>query len=731
MALSDFKQEDVTTRLGVVRLWTTPRAPDSTRPMVFAIPGILSTMADIVALGESLGLLGDMCLMRLPSHRDAPLSSCALPDLAALVGELLETRFAGRPVVALGVSSGAVIALGVRAANLARIVAVEPPLATAGLWPVFGPLADYLRREQDPVAAAFILEAFGVSETGVVGRDHRAVLDGLAVPVDVVLGETALQPQRDLPRFPSLVDAPERRLLAGLPAVRLHIAPAAGHNALGQAPQAVKSVVFEACRRAAARWPVERLALDEPLLEAAPLTARRVLYSGDRSAVFAEAFQRINPKCEVLGAGEPPGNVGEAFDAVVLERAPTSVELARFARVLAPNGHLIARWAEDRAAVRQELAQQGLALREPVDEAGTGVLRAQKLPPGQAPRPALFLQTVAYSSLLMDIRTRLPTQGLRSDPELQVVYGGPPIELPSLPAEAAKVVVLQRPAELRAEAWRPFLADAIREGWVVVMEYDDYPPLVAEVMGRPSSEDDMLRFGFMHAVQTATPPLVDAIRPYNPETVHFPNAVFDILPYPTAPRRPRVFYGGVLRGAYAVEVAKSLAPALRRHPDVEFVVIGDRDVFAALPTTAKRYHEYMTFEAYLDLMSQCTISLSPIEALRWRDTKSDAKFLDAARAAVMTIASPTIYDRVIRHGENGFLAPAVDDWAPLLDQALSDEPLRERMARAAWTYVREDRMFAEQVAPRRDWYFDLWSRRGELNEALMRRVPGLREAVTG
>src|SRR5882724_4771566 len=127
----------------------------------------------------------------------------------------------------------------------------------------------------------------------------------------------------------------------------------------------------------------------------------------------------------------------------------------------------------------------------------------------------------------------------------------------------------------------------------------------------------------------------------------------------------------------------------------------------------------MSFEAYLELMSQCAVSLSPIEALPMRETKSDAKFLDASRAGVLTIASPTIYNRVIRHGENGFLAPEIADWAPLLAQALSDEPLRERMARAAWTYVRDERMFAHQVATRRDWYFDRWARRDELNEALM------------
>jgi hypothetical protein len=165
-------------------------------------------------------------------------------------------------------------------------------------------------------------------------------------------------------------------------------------------------------------------------------------------------------------------------------------------------------------------------------------------------------------------------------------------------------------------------------------------------------------------------------------------------------------------------------------PEAEIIVIGDRAVFDALPTSSKRYYEYMSFEGYLGLMNQCAISLSPIAALPLRETKSDAKFLDASRAGALTIASPTIYDRVIEHGVNGLLAAEVKDWAPLLTSALADQRWRERMAYAAWTYVRDERMFADQVSVRREWYFDLWARREALTEALMGRTPGLREAVS-
>lgn len=735
MALDSFQQTDVATRLGPVRLWETRSPPDTLRPLVFAIPSILSATDDLVKLLENLGILADGCLMRLPSSGAAALSACSMPELSRLVGELIETRFPGRRVVLLGVSTGAVIALGARARNLARIVALEPPLVTGGLWPIVEPMRQFLHGLRDPVANAFVLEAFGVSERQHEDRNHLDALRDLNVPVDVMLGGIPLQPQRDLSRFPSLVGEVERQFLAALPRVRLHVEPLAGHNILGQALKAVGEVVQEACRRAGSDLSAERLRLDEPLLEAVPLAARNVIYCGEDAVAFADALQRINPKCDVVLLGDamkaaalagPPGG----FDAVVLSHRASAEQLAHLVAVLRPSGHLVARWGAPDTKLATALVQNGLVLRAPVDESGTGIVRAVKAPPGGSVRPELFLETVACAPLMMDIRTRLPVQGLRSDPDLRILYQTAPFDLPRMPVDAPKILVLQRPAKLDLERWRPTLARAIREGWLVVLEFDDYPPLIAEVKGLPAHERDMLMFSYMHAVQTSTPPLVELFRPYSPEIALFPNAAFDLQPFPHGDRPPRIFYGAMIRGGYAVEVAASLGPAMAACPEAEIIVIGDRAVFDALPTSSKRYYEYMSFEGYLGLMNQCAISLSPIAALPLRETKSDAKFLDASRAGALTIASPTIYDRVIEHGVNGLLAAEVKDWAPLLTSALADQRWRERMAYAAWTYVRDERMFADQVSVRREWYFDLWARREALTEALMGRTPGLREAVS-
>ena len=735
MSFGDLVRRDVTTRFGVIPLWSRPDVfGASAKPLVLAIGGSFSRAEDLKNLPDALGILADACIMRLPGAGAPPLSSLAISDVTLAVGELLETVFPGRPVVLLGVSIGAVVALGVRAANVARIVAIEPPLRTGGLWPVVAPLREALGKTHDRLFHDLAFQTYGVGPQEVEDRNYLGVLRGLRAPVDVVLGETPLEPERPVDRFPSLVGAAERRELAGNPRVRLHVAPGAGHNVVSQAPRVVQDIVLEASRRASAATPFDLAKLDEPLLESTPLTARRVLHWGADGETFRAAFRPANPNAEVtlLGEGglDPAPFADEGFDAVVAAAPPPPEVLARLAAVLKPGGHLIARWAEAPDALGARLSPHGLKLREPVDGAGTGVIRAQKCGVGETPAAALHLKTVVYSALLMDIRTRLPARGLASDPELQVVYEAPPAKLPPLARDAPKVVVMQRRAEISPEVWRPLLARAIEDGWLVVLEYDDHPMLVAEVKARSASEADMLRFGFAHAVQTTTPPLVEAFRPYNPEVAMFPNSAFDLAPFPEGERPRRVVYGGVLRGDYVVDVARSLGPAIAEHPDTEFVVIGDRAVFDALPTRMKQYHDYMSFEGYLRLMSECAISLSPIAPRPLRDTKSDAKFIDGSRSGALTIASPTVYDRVVEHGVNGLLAPGIEDWAPLLSQALGDQALRSRLARRAWEYVRDERMFADQIALRRAWYRDLWARREALNEAVMRRMPGLREMVS-
>jgi hypothetical protein len=733
LTLETLTRREASTRLGVVPIWSRPDIFDSRKPLVVAIAGAFAGPEDLSRLAEVLSPMADAALLHMPGIDAPPLSDPSIEAFSTVVGELIDELFAGRRVVVLGVSIGAVAALGVRSRSVRRIVAVEPLLATAGLWPMVDALRSHLANlpANSPIHPLFE-RLFGVTKAQITPRDYRHVLDGLSVPVDVVLAGEPLQPRRRVERLPSLVDAPERALLSVLPQVRMHLAQGAGHNVQGQAPKALKEVLFEACRRGSADPAYDARGLDEALVEAVPLTAARVVHWGPGGRAFAGAYLSWNPAAEVNVLGEDPAAgldpaEPDGLDAVVLGAPPARELLARLAAALRPGGILIARWSA--GAAGQALSAAGLGPGSPVDAGGTGVLRARKTVPGEAPAPPMRIETAAFASYLMDVRTRLPARGLRADPDLIVEYVTPPYTPPPLACDAPKVLVLQRPSGDTFVAARGRLAYAIARGWLLVLEYDDHPALVAEALGRPFDPEEMQRFGQVHAVQTTTETLAAAFRPFNPEVKIFENAVFELAPFPQGPPPRRVFYGAISRGGFGVEVARALAPVVAEFPDLEFVVLGDRAVFDALPTANKAFEDYLPYEAYLARMAGCAVSLSPIEALPLRDTKSDAKFLDAARAGVVTLASPLIYERTIRHGVNGLLARTLEDWPDMLRQALAEPERTRAMGRAAWDYVRAQRMFARQIPERAAWCRDLWARREALNAAAFARVPGLAEAV--
>ena len=169
-----------------------------------------------------LGRVVDAAILRIPGADTPPLADPSFAGMAQAIGEVIAQRFPGRPVVLLGVSIGAVIALAVRAPSLRRIVAVEPPLRTVGLWPIEGMVRRHLASRPDDRAAHGVFgELFGIAATGVRPRDYLPLLDRLDLPTDVILGAEPLSPRRELENLPSLVDEVARARLAAHPRVRL------------------------------------------------------------------------------------------------------------------------------------------------------------------------------------------------------------------------------------------------------------------------------------------------------------------------------------------------------------------------------------------------------------------------------------------------------------------------------------------------------------------------------
>lgn len=504
-------------------------------------------------------------------------------------------------------------------------------------------------------------------------------------------------------------------------------------------------------------------------------------------AVDAEAVDRV-----VSGPVEtmPKSRLGGPYDLIVINetlgRAHDPARLlARLADRLRPGGHLVTSYLNDshwsrmktrlegQAVARDALAPEtvpglmkgaGLVIRRLRGRRGVAADAAQPLfdalteagqqggiahntlktrlmvthyvavatrpVPGAAVPKAVRFHQIELATL-MDVRTRIPAAALGAEPALHVTTAYKNLTIPDLGSDGG-IVLLQRPRMSEPQHIIDFVAACQRRGGLVIIEYDDDPSLVARVIQREDVPEIYIRnLTVAHGVQTSTEVLARQFRQSNPEVMAFPNVAAELPPVRPHRAGPmRVVFGALNRGGTAA-MAAALAPAIAAVPDMQFDVIHDRAFFDALPTANKRLNGLMRYRDYLDLLGECDICLMPLEGHPDELGKSDVKWVEAASRSSVAIASPAVYAQTIRHGENGFIAREPGDWARLLVELANDPALRDRVAATARAEVRAQRMMAQQVALRRDWYLDLMARRDEIYANAIRRSPGLAAALAG
>ncbi|MDO5606654.1 MAG: glycosyltransferase [Paracoccus sp. (in: a-proteobacteria)] len=522
---------------------------------------------------------------------------------------------------------------------------------------------------------------------------------------------------------------------------------------------------------------------DPDLLALMPLSAREVLLIGDEGCGgLAATYAARNPAARIshCEAGETPA--GHGYDLVVMTRMPQDpAGLGALAARVAPGGHLLVvaanrgHWTGLRALLRGDeappghtpeelhkiLEDQGFRVRRikmpaasgdasarPWAEAAGGLaplagvdagalrqlLSANRLiavatrADAALPRP-LRLHQVVLVPHFMDVRTALPAAALMAEPSLYVTQRKRDLALPPGPPG---IVIVQRPRISDPALMLALIARAQAAGWLVVVEYDDDPALVARVRGDHDRPDIYRQnLSLAHAVQTSTPYLGACFRALNDEVAVFANVAGELAPPRPAPRpgQPlRVMYGALNRPGTAA-IAAALAPAIAAQPGMTFEVIHDRPFFDALPAKHKNFSDGLSYGAYLGMMERSDVVLMPLAGLPDERGKSDVKWIEAARSGAVAIASAPIYAKTIRDGETGFIARDPADWAPLLIRLAGDPDLRARVAARARAEVAAHRMMAGQVAARRDWYLDLWARRHEIFARALHRHPALAAAI--
>jgi glycosyltransferase involved in cell wall biosynthesis len=288
------------------------------------------------------------------------------------------------------------------------------------------------------------------------------------------------------------------------------------------------------------------------------------------------------------------------------------------------------------------------------------------------------------------------------------------------PADGApRIFILHRPA-LSGPQGHAMIRAFINSGWLLVTEFDDHPDFF------PIMQDsEQLTFRGVHAVQTSTRALAAVLRQRNPEVAIFPNALVSLPEVRNFadPSYLTVFFGALNREHDWQPLMGAINAVSRAAGDrLRFSVVHDQGFFDALETPHKQFTATCEYDAYMDLLGNCEVSLMPLADNGFNRAKSDLKFIEAGACRVAALASDVVYGDTIEEGRTGMVFRDAAELQAKLTQLVESPDLARDLGDAARDYVAQNRMLAYQVAPRIAWYRSLWARREALTAALQERL---------
>lgn len=268
----------------------------------------------------------------------------------------------------------------------------------------------------------------------------------------------------------------------------------------------------------------------------------------------------------------------------------------------------------------------------------------------------------------------------------------------------------------------------IAKGWVIVSDMDDDPSRWPEF-----GASDYFAYRGVHAVTVTTEPLAAVFRQWNPHVQVFPNAILAMpriaATTPKQGEKLRIFFGALNRGGDWAEVLPALGAAAESLAErVEFVVVHDREFFAALPEgVSKEFHPTLVHDQYVTVLASCDLALLPLADTPFNRLKSDLKFIECCAAGVVPLCSPVIYGEAPTHREIGVFASSPEEWRLALIALAADLPEIRRRRELGLRYVQGERMHAQQAGARERYYRELLANREQLEaerqERLQRRPP--------
>lgn len=149
------------------------------------------------------------------------------------------------------------------------------------------------------------------------------------------------------------------------------------------------------------------------------------------------------------------------------------------------------------------------------------------------------------------------------------------------------------------------------------------------------------------------------------------------------------FYGSGSRSHnenFAI-LAPALAKIMRTHQHTRLRVFGPVELgveFDCMKDRVERLGFTADLSSYWQALAEADINLAPLTQSAFNDGKSEIKWMEAAMLGVPSVVSASaVYDDLLRHGEDGWIARTAEDWYPILDRLVRQPEERVRIGAAA------------------------------------------------
>ena len=247
---------------------------------------------------------------------------------------------------------------------------------------------------------------------------------------------------------------------------------------------------------------------------------------------------------------------------------------------------------------------------------------------------------------------------------------------------------------INIEALKLILAVRRDYGTKIILDFDD---MIKVTRDNPHYKDHKIwdaspilqSFAkFADGITTTGEHLAKYLRTLNKNVFILPNYMdLEYWQYPIKKNttdKVRICYVGSVTHLMDIKmIAPVLKKILKTYKDkVELVMVGDlrwREVFKGFDNVDCLLG--VPFDSYALRLNglMMDIGIAPLRKTNFNLCKSPIKWMENSIAGGATVASSTVYDRVIRHGENGFLANNKDEWFKYLSELITNAPLRKKM----------------------------------------------------